>query len=65
MLSLLKTASALSFERRSCSSRSELIGRPIRNVRIARIPRVHPGRSRTVRSVATSSPSSPRSKISS
>ena len=65
MLSLLKMASAFVFVSRSCSSRSLLIGRPMRNVRRARSERVQPGRSRTVRSVAISSPSSPRSKISS
>ena len=36
MLSLLKIASAFSFVRRSCSSRSLLIGRPMRNVRSPR-----------------------------
>ena len=52
MLSLLKIASALSLLSRSCSSRSLLIGRPMRNVRMRRSARVQPGRSRTVRSVA-------------
>ena len=65
MLSLLKMASAFVFVRRSCSSRSLLIGRPMRTVRSRRRTRVQPGRSSTVRSVAISSPSSPRSKISS
>ncbi len=58
MLSLLKIASAFSFVRRSCSSRSLLIGRPMRSVRSPRSDLVHPGRWSTVRSVATSSPPS-------
>ncbi len=53
MLSELKMASALSLVSRSVCSRSELMGRPIRTVRIDRSAAVQPVRWRTVRSEAT------------
>ena len=66
MLSLLKMASALSLVKRSCDSRWLLIGRPMSAVRMRRTTDVQPRRSSTVRSLATSVPSSsPRSKDSS
>ena len=65
MLSLLKTASALVLLRRSCSSWSVEMGRPIRKVRRPRTPTCQPRRSRIVFSDAISVPSSERSNSSS
>src|SRR5207248_8138513 len=61
MLSLLKTARALTLVSRSCCSCSELMGRPIRVVRSERNAECQPVRDRIVRSEATNWPSGPRS----